>query len=178
MSELITAARPYARAAFEVARENNETKQWLQALKGLSEVVCDPTVNRLIGDPRCSREQIGDFIIDALSDTLGEHSRNFVRLLVANQRLKLAADITALFEQYRADAENTSVVEIVSAYPLDEAQQVALCRAVERHTGRKTVATCRTDEQLLGGATIRIGDFVVDGSLRTKLEKLTHTLMH
>ncbi len=178
MSELITAARPYARAAFEVAREDNATARWSQTLAVLAEVVSDPAAGQLITDPRRSTAQVADFITETLGDALDLHGRNFVHLLAANRRLMLARDIAALFGQYLADAEHSTAAEIISAQPLSDAQRNALCRAIERHTGRKVVATCRTDETLLGGAVIRIGDFVVDGSLRTRLEQLSQTLAH
>ena len=178
MSELITAARPYARAAFEVARERDNVAQWSQTLSTLAEVVSDTVAEQLISDPRRSANQIADVIAGVLGDALNTERRNFVRLLATNRRLMLAHDIAALFERYCADAEQSSVVEIVSAQPLSEPQQGALCRAIERHTGRRVVADCRTDETLLGGAVVRIGDFVVDGSVRTKLQKLSQILAH
>ena len=178
MSELVTAARPYARAAFEIACERNTTAQWSKTLAVLAEVVSDSNAVQLIGDPTRSAQQIADFIVEILGDTLDEYSCNFVRLLAVNRRLALASDIAALFEQYRGDAEQSSVAEIVSAQPLSDAQQDALCRAIEQRTGRKVIAKCRIDEALLGGATVRIGDFIIDGSLRTKLEKLSQTLAH
>ncbi len=178
MSEPVTAARPYARAAFEVAHERGGAAQWSQMLAALATVVADPAVGRLIGNPRYSTAQVADFIVAVLGDALDKERRNFVRLLAANRRLRLARDVAALFEQYRADDEHSSVAEIVSARALSDAQRDALCRAIKRYTGREVTATCRTDETLLGGAVVRIGDFVVDGSLRTKLEKLSQTLAH
>ncbi len=178
MAEPITAARPYARAAFETARERNEVAQWSQALAALAALVSAPEAGRLINDPHCSKAQTGERIVEILGDVLNPHGRNFVRLLAVNQRLNLANEVAALFEQYRADAECISVVEIVSAQDLGETQRDALCRAVERRTGRKAEAAFRTDETLLGGAVVRIGDLVVDGSLKTKLEKLSQTLIH
>ena len=176
MSALLTAARPYARAAFEVASENGAVEQWSRALSGLAAIVSDPVARRLLDDPRYSAGQVVDFIAGVLGDALDAERRNFVRLLVTNRRLGLACEVVKLFEQYCADAERSSVVEIVSAQPLGEAQRDALCRAVERHTGRKVIADCRTDETLLGGAVVRIGDFVADGSVKTRLQKLSQTL--
>ncbi len=178
MAEPITAARPYARAAFEIARECNEVAPWSQALAVLAEFVAAPKAGRLINDPHRSKAQTGERIVEILGDVLNPQVQNFVRLLAANQRLSLARDVAALFEQYRADAERISVVEIVSAQDLSDAQRDALCRAVERRTGRRTEAAFRTDETLLGGAVVRIGDLVVDGSLKTKLERLSQTLTH
>ena len=178
MSELITAARPYARAAFDVAGECNTTSQWSQALEALATLTADPVAQRLIGNPRHSSAQIAECFIEVLGAALDQHGRNFVHLLAANRRLALAHDIAVLFERYRAEAEQSSVAEITSAQPLSDEQQAALCRAIEQRTGRKVAASYRIDEALIGGAVVRIGDFIVDGSIKTKLEKLSQTLAH
>ena len=180
MPELVTAARPYARAALENARTHGTSDQWSQTLTGLAIVVSDPTARELIGSPRYSTRQISDVIIGILGNTLNEPMRNFVHLLTANRRLALAADIATLFERDRAKDQNICMIEIVSAYPLGDSEQAALCKAVEARTGHKAVATCRVDTNLLGGASVRVvdRDLVIDGSLKDKLEKLSQTLIH
>ena len=179
MPELATAARPYARAAFESAKAHDALAQWSRALAALAAAVSDPSVRQLIGNPRHGAQQIAGAIIETLGGLLdmGPRLRNFVRLLAANRRLELATGIAALFECYCIEDRNTNVIEIVSARPLDESQQAALCNAVEARTGRKTTATCRVDTSLLGGASVRIDDLVIDGSLKTRLEKLSQVLV-
>ena len=178
MSELITAARPYARAAFEAASEHGAVEHWSDALDALAAAVANPDVERLIADPRRSAAEVADVMIALPGGARDERIHNFIRLLAENRRLRLAPDVAALFKRYRAEAERTSVVEITSAQSLDDAQRDALCRAIERRTGRKVEAECRTDETLLGGAVVRIDDFVVDGSVKTRLEQLSQTLAH
>ncbi len=177
MATLATAARPYARAAFESAKAHAALSQWSQALAALATAVSNDSVKRSIGNPRLGTQQIAAALIEALGDLLDQRLQNFVRLLASNRRLELVTDIAALFERYCVEDRNVSVVEIVSAQPLDAPQQAALCSAVEARTGRKTTATCRVDPSLLGGASVRIGDLVIDGSLKTRLEKLSQALI-
>lgn len=178
MSGLITAARPYARAAFATAREHDTIVPWSQALVALATVVSDPAAGRLTSDPRYSTRQISSFITDVLGKLLDSHMKNFIHLLSVNRRLVLASEIATLFERYHARDRHVSTIEIISAQPLEPTQQAALCRAVESRTGQKTSTTCRVSPELLGGAVVRIGDLVIDGSLKTRLEKLSQTLVH
>ena len=177
MPELATAARPYARAAFESAKAQDTLAQWSRALAALATAVSDASVRQLVGNPRYGSQQIAGVITEILGDLLDRRLRNFVRLLVANRRLELVADIAALFEHYCIEDRNINVIEIVSAQPLDDSQQSALCNAVEACTGRETTATCRVDPDLLGGASVRIGDLVINGSLKNQLEKLSQALI-
>lgn len=161
-----------------LAREHNTIAPWSQTLAALAVAVSDPAAVRLIGDPHYPTQRISGFIGDVLGDLLDHHMKNFIRLLATNRRLRLAGEIETLFERYRARDQHISTIEIISAHPLEPSQQAALCRAVESRIGQKTAATCRVAPYLLGGAVVRIGDLVIDGSLKARLEKLSQTLIH
>ena len=176
MSELVTAARPYARAAFEFADEHDAVAPWSRALSALAAIATDDTVARLTRDPRLPTARVADLINDALGDVLGappsHHVRNFVRLLAENRRLALAAPLAELFEEYRAAAEQRVGAEIVSAFALDQARQDSIREALSRRMGKDVVVTCRVDASLLAGAVVRVGDWVIDGSLKSSLARL------
>ncbi|MDD9807133.1 MAG: F0F1 ATP synthase subunit delta [Gammaproteobacteria bacterium] len=176
MSELITAARPYARAAFEFAREHDAVDRWSQSLVLLAAAASDDAVKRLIQDPRCPPSRIAGLMVAVAGDAADEYIRNFVQLLAANRRLALAAPIADLFTAYRAAAEERMHAEIVSAFELDPAQREAIRAALARRMGKEVEVACWVEPALLAGAVVRAGDFVMDGSLRGKLDKLAAEL--
>lgn len=177
MSETITAARPYARAAFEFAQAGNRLENWSTQLGFLAIVATDPGMDGLIDNPTVSRDKVAEFVIGVCGDVLDTDGANLVRLLAENGRLMLLPEIYTLFEQMRAEAESSADAEVVSARPLDDAQQKTIVAALKKRTGREIRLTCKTDEALLGGAVIRMGDLVIDGSIRGRLEKMAATLI-
>ncbi|QKT03604.1 F0F1 ATP synthase subunit delta [Ectothiorhodospiraceae bacterium 2226] len=177
MAESTTIARPYAQAAFEVAREHNALARWSEMLQWAAQVAADAQMAALIKSPHVSREDLVQIILDVCGDNLDEQGRNLIRTLAANGRLELLPDIAALFEMLRADAEGTVEAEVVSALPVSDAQQAIIADALAKRLGRKVALRCRTDEALLGGAIIRAGDLVIDGSARGHLNKLATALL-
>ena len=178
MSELVTAARPYARAAYSAVRDTDDAKQWSRMLATLSELVEDDAVKRLTGDLRYSTDQVAGALKDLLGDDAQDSGRwNFVRLLAANRRLVLVPEIARLFEQYVVQAGRIVRAGVMSARPLDGAQQEAIRGALEKRMGNRVELVCETDESLLAGAVIRIGDFVIDGSIKSRLERFSATLI-
>ena len=101
-----------------------------------------------------------------------------MRVLADNRRLGLLPDIAALFEIQRRVAEGRVQAELTTAFPASEAQQAQIIESLRRRLGREIELTCRTDAALLGGAVIRAGDLVIDGSVRGKLERLGTALSH
>lgn len=177
MSEIITAARPYARAVFELARAKGRLENWSNQLGLMAVVADDPNMAGLLDNPTVSRDRVADLFISVCGDALDAEGGNLVRLLAENGRLSLLGAIHGLFEQMRTEAGNSADAEVVSAFPLDEAQKSAIAAALKRRTGREIRLDCKTDEALLGGAVIRMGDLVIDGSIRGRLEKMAATLI-
>jgi len=178
MAETQTIARPYAAAAFLYASEQNMLKEWSEMLALLAAIASDPDVRALLDSPHLTEQQLADLFIDVGGGQLNDKCANFVRLLAENRRLGLLADIAALYEIRRRDAEGTVHAELVSAHPASEAQQAKVIESLRRRLGRKIELTCSTDPALLGGAVIRAGDLVIDGSVRGKLERLGTALSH
>ncbi|MEO5573165.1 MAG: F0F1 ATP synthase subunit delta [Gammaproteobacteria bacterium] len=178
MAEKTTVARPYAQALFDLARTQPEgLKAWSQMLHSAASVVADPQVQALIGDPRISKEQLASLVLGVSGDLLNGAAQNFIKLLVENRRLDVLPEIVALYEVQRAEAENTTVAEIVSAYPLTDEQQRKIAGALQKRLGRTISLRNTVDKELLGGAVIRAGDTVIDGSARGQLERLANVLV-
>jgi len=178
MAEILTIARPYAQAAFLFADSHQALKEWSDMLEFLAVVSADPEMNALIENPRMTETQLAELFIGIGADRLDDNCHNFIRLLAENRRLKLLPEIAALFEIQRRDAEQSIRAELITAFPATEAQRAAVTAALKQRLGRDIELECKTDAALLGGAIIRAGDLVIDGSVRGKLERLGNSLSH
>lgn len=177
MAEQTTIARPYAQAIFALAKEQGDLKAWSDMLALAAAVASDPEMAALIENPRISREQTVDILLGVCGDRLTDSGKNMIRVLADNDRLALLPEIATLYELERAAAEGTVQAEVTSAKPLSKAQQDAIAAALSKRLGREVSLDCKVDEKLLGGAIIRAGDVVIDGSVVGKLEKLSHQLL-
>jgi F-type H+-transporting ATPase subunit delta len=178
VSELTTAARPYARAAFAIASDNNEVEQWTNMLNICAAVVHDPTMSSVLDNPRLSWQQEAELIETVCEGQLNEHGKNFIKLLAQQGRLELLAEITALFQHYNAEATSTVQAEVISAQHVDDDQLDSIAKSLSARLGKKVTLTTRIDESLIGGAIITAGDMVIDGSLRGRLNKLSTALVN
>jgi F-type H+-transporting ATPase subunit delta len=174
MSERITIARPYTKAIFAIAREANTLDATAAALARAAEVVTDPRVAALLGHPRVTPAQLADLVNDVAS--LDESGRNFVALLAQNRRLGFLPEIAALFAQMKAEVENAVDVEVTAAAALTPDQESRYAAALQKKLGRTVRLRTRIDQNLLGGAVLRAGDLVIDGSIKGRLERLATEL--
>ena len=176
MAERATIARPYAKAAFEYAREANAFAAWSDGLKAAAEIVSDPRVAPLTKSPEWSAADLAGLITGVAGAKLDAGMQNFVRVLAENHRLLLLPEIAAHYEVLRSAVENTIDVEVVSAVPLDTAQADRLEKALSTRLKRRVRMQNSVDSTLLGGAVVRAGDLVIDGSLKGRLERLATNL--
>ncbi|HMN47007.1 MAG TPA: F0F1 ATP synthase subunit delta [Povalibacter sp.] len=178
MAEKITIARPYARAAFAYAQEHKAFAKWSELLGNGSTVVADERVARLLSSPRLTPSQLVDLVGEASGVTLDEHGKNFLDTLAQNRRLGLLPEIAAIYETLRAEVENIADVQITSAVALSDAQRERLSAALRKRMKREIRLHCDVDASLLGGAIVRSGDLVIDGSLKSGLDRLASELAH
>jgi F-type H+-transporting ATPase subunit delta len=176
VAERATIARPYAKAAFEYARQANAFAAWSTGLGTAAQIVADARVSALTRSPRLAGSDIAGFISGIAGSTLDQGMQNFVRVLAENHRLLLLPEIFAQFETLRAAIENTIDVDVVSAVALDAAQSAKLSEALARRFKRQVRLQNSVDATLLGGAIVRAGDMVIDGSLKGRLERLATEL--
>jgi F-type H+-transporting ATPase subunit delta len=117
-------------------------------------------------------------MLEVCGDQLNELGKNFIKVLVANKRLNILPEIAVLYNELRADAEKTVEAEVISAFPLTDAQQDTLVEGLKKRLGRDVTLVSKVDENLLGGAIVRAGDLVIDGSVSGQLSKLETSLLH
>jgi F-type H+-transporting ATPase subunit delta len=176
VAERATIARPYAKAAFEYARQANAFAAWSAGLGAAAEIVADVRVSALTKSPRLTASDLAGFISGVAGARLDQGMQNFIGVLAENHRLLLLREIFAQFEALRAAVENTVDVEVVSAVALDAVQSAKLSAALTRRLGRQVRMQNSVDATLLGGAVVRSGDMVIDGSLKGRLERLATEL--
>jgi F-type H+-transporting ATPase subunit delta len=172
MAERATIARPYAKAAFAVAREQGTLGRWSRWLQAARDVVESDEFQKLERSPGVSTGQLEALIADICAADLEDSGRAFLRLLTENGRLDFLPEIAARFKELEAEDSNVAEVEIVSATALDERQKERLAAALRARLSREVRLSCAVDPALLGGAVVRSGDMLIDGSLRGKLERL------
>jgi F-type H+-transporting ATPase subunit delta len=176
VAERATIARPYAKAAFEYARDANAFAAWSQGLESAAQIVADPSVAPLTKSPQWPVANLVSLITDVAGAKLDAGMQNFVRVLAENRRLLLLPEIAAHYEELRAAVENTLDVEVISAVTLSDAQADKLKQALSTRLKRTVRMQNSVDSALLGGAVVRAGDLVIDGSLKGRLERLATDL--
>lgn len=174
--ELITIARPYASAAFELALANKTLAEWEAMLQSGAFLAQQELVSLLLARPTVTAAQASDVFCDILEKVLDPEKKNFIRLLAENKRLAVLPAIAALFAEYRAEHERTVTVQVTSAIALDDATKQQLTKALTERLKRHVTLQCDTDNSLLGGAVLRAGDMVIDGSIRGKLNRLLESI--
>jgi len=176
MAELTTLARPYAKAAFQVALEESALDTWSKMLGVTAAVTSHESVRALLINPALSSEQAAQAFIDICGEELNEKGQNFVRLLAENKRIGLLPEVSMLFENLKAIQERSVDVEITTAFEISSDIAQKLADALKQRLQRDINLATSVDSALIGGAVIRAGDTVIDSSVRGKLTKLAESL--
>lgn len=173
MSQALTFARPYARAAFALAKAANDLPNWSAQLGTAAQIAADARVAAAIGHPRSSVDDLVGLIAPPQADA---RFLDFLRVLAENNRLALLPEIAAQYALLRLDAERVVKAKVTSAVPMDMLQLGELRSALQRRFGRDVDVEAVVDPALIGGAVIDTGDVVIDGSVRSKLQALGNAL--
>jgi F-type H+-transporting ATPase subunit delta len=176
MAELATVARPYAEAAFELARDQNALPVWSQMLRFASTIVADPRVSAALDNPKLSAGDKESLLLSIAGDRVSGDGRNFLRVLIESDRVKLLPEIQSMFDDLKDSAESVAKATIETAFPLSDAQLAELKTALERRFNKKIEATVIENRALIGGARVSVGDEVIDGSVQAKLAAMSTQL--
>ena len=184
MADKNTIARPYAQAAFEVARESDALGEVGESLSIAGALLEDGEVADYLANPALNDDGRYNFLTGlfakagaALFAGDSKHGSNFLKILIENDRVGVLPEISAAFEALKAAVENTVDVTVTSASALDNSHVDAISKALASRLGREVRLETAIDESLIGGAVIRAGDIVIDGSLRARLEGLSNALI-
>jgi F-type H+-transporting ATPase subunit delta len=176
VAELTTIARPYAEAAFRIARDANALPVWSQMLRFVTDVVADPQVAAALDNPKLTADDKAALLLSIGGERIDATGRNFVRVLVEADRIAVLPQIRELFEAQKNDADGVAKARIESAFPLSDAQLSELTGALEKRFGKKIEATVSVDPALMGGARITVGDAVIDGTIEAQLAAMATQL--
>jgi len=172
MAERATIARPYAKAAYAYSREAGRVSQWSAWLATARDVVASEEFQKLERSPGVTTADLTGLVTGICGEALDAQARAFIAILAENGRVDFLPEIAARFEELKADDENLADAEVVSATPLDEPQKARLAGALRQRLRRDVRLHCTVDPSLIGGAVVRSGDLLIDGSLRGRLARL------
>jgi F-type H+-transporting ATPase subunit delta len=172
MAEITTIARPYAEAAFALAREQNALPVWSEMLKLAGAVVADPRIAEALDNPKLDTGAKESLLLSICGERLNNEGRNFVRILVAGDRIMLLPAIQAQFEALKDDADGVAKATIETAFPLSDADLAELTAALSRKFGRKVEASVFVKPELIGGARVTVGDNVIDATIAEQLRAM------
>lgn len=176
MADFTTAARPYAKAVFELAQETGQFDAWSDRLAFWSLLVTSPEMSQRLDAPGLTHQDRASMIETVAGEELDDNSRNFIRLLAENNRLSLIPDVQGIFEELRAEAEGEIEASVTSAFELTDSQSQRIIDALSKRLNRKVRLVNVVDKDLIGGAIIRAGDLVIDGSLKGRVENMVRAV--
>ncbi|MCF6264113.1 MAG: F0F1 ATP synthase subunit delta [Xanthomonadales bacterium] len=172
MSDLTKLARPYAKAAFEMARADSALAEWNRMLGSAASIVINPDVRKLITSPGVFESSVAKLVRDTGGDHFNAKFAHFLDVLADNERLSLLPEIKSMFTDLRLAEEKELAVKVVSAVEMTEDQKKRMSDALSRRFDRNIELRALVDPALIGGAIIHAGDMVIDGSIRGELNKL------
>ncbi len=172
MAEIATIARPYAEAAFQVAASAAALPEWSALLGELAVVSTNPDLREALSDPRVTPAQQVELVLAAVKAPLPAEARNFAQVLAQNDRLGVLPAVSEQFDALRAEREGVADAEVESAFPLGDGEVSALVAALEKRFRRRIRPHVKVAPDLIGGVRVTVGDEVVDGSVRGKLQTM------
>ena len=184
MADNNTIARPYAQAVFELANDAGELGTWSESLAIAGQLLAGGELADYLGNPDFNNDQRLEFLTGLFekagaSVLAGGNNKgtNFLKLLLENCRVAVLPEIAKHYEAKKAKVENTVDAVVTSAIALNESQVGDIAAALKKRLGCDVNVETEIDENLIGGAVIRAGDVVIDGSLRARLEGLATALI-
>jgi F-type H+-transporting ATPase subunit delta len=175
MAEIATLARPYAEALIKVAPQG-DAPALLEQVRAMAAVAADPALRQYADDPRSTHDQVVELFNAALQQSLGAHAQNFLRTVLANDRLAALPEIAAQFHALMQARSGVSQAVVYSAFALDAAQLAELAPVLEQRFGRKLELQVQVVPELIGGIRVAVGDEVLDTSVKARLENMKMAL--
>ena len=179
MADFETAARPYARAIFELASEADELQQWLDNLELVATIAADPDMQAAIEQPAILPSELATLfqsVVAGAGIAADADFNNLIALLAENGRLAALPAIATLFASLKQEAEGKIEVKVRTAQQLSAKQQEEIATSMAKRLGKEIIITTEIDERLIAGAIVTAGDLVIDGSVSGRMEKLTIAL--
>ncbi|MDR0234916.1 F0F1 ATP synthase subunit delta [Acinetobacter sp.] len=181
MTDYITVARPYAKAVFLIAKEENTISGWSNLLAVLDEISADVEASDFISRPDFSLQEKTQFLQTAvttlLKRKLTNQEANFLSVILEAKRYEVFSSIRQAYDEMVLSDESIVEVDLVSAFEVKEAENEMFVKALEKHFQKSIKLNVSVDPNLIGGAVIKAGDWVMDGSVKGRLEQMTSFLV-
>lgn len=176
MADTETIARPYARAAFDIAVKQDQLQQWSQMLMVGAIIVDDEKVYARLLNPTLSAAERADMVNNLAGDYFNDDMKHLVYLLAENKRLPLLSDIVTHFERYRLSQQSIIQVKVFAAMEIDEQQRQQLLETLKQRYQCDIEMDVQVRPELIGGLVLHIGDRVIDGSIKGHLGRMHEQL--
>ena len=169
--------RRYAQAVFQLAVEHDTLERWLEDLTLLADSITDQEFRRTLSAPRISLDQKESVIRESLGSSVDRLALNLMFLLTSRNLVHILPEIADRFQEMLDAHRGIERAEVVSAVPLSDERQSEVADMLARMSGKQVRVTTRTDPQIIGGMVIRVGDQVMDGSARARLQAMRRELV-
>ncbi|MBO0790063.1 MAG: ATP synthase F1 subunit delta [Ktedonobacteraceae bacterium] len=171
-------ARRYAGAMFDLAIKQNQVDRTLEDIQGIAQLLHNRKLSYLLREPKIPAQRKETALRQQLASRVLPMSLNLALLIVQRELVDLMPNIASEFEQMVLNYRNEAIAEVTTAAPMDEAQRALVKGALESRTGKKIIMNTRVDPSILGGVVARVGDQVIDGSVRLRLSVLQQQLLN
>ena len=176
MAEITTIARPYAEAVFKLAMAENSLGKWADVLSKMSVIADNPDMRAAIADPKLAGETLAALFFSVMNGSVDEQGKNFIRVLIENDRVSLLPEISLQFHDLKSKQEGVAEAEIISAFPMSDEELSGLTATLEKYFKRKIKPSVQIDKELIGGVKVTVGDEVFDASIKARLQSMATTL--
>ena len=175
MAEIGTIARPYAQAAFDVAKGEGNLAGWAVFLEAAATLASNEDVRQLAQNPKVAKSQLAS-LFDEAAKPVSDSQKNFLRTMIEQSRVDALPAVYEAFVAHKNAFEGSADAHIVTAYAMNDAQLQELVAALEKKLGKKLKPEVSVDESLIGGFCVTVGDEVLDMSVRAKLARMQSAL--
>lgn len=173
MTSIRTLSRPYAKAAYEVAKQEKKTEHWLQFFQFISKLTTINKVRRILINETIMPEKIVDFFLKfCKKQDISKKQLNFLKLLIYRRRLVLISQITILFQETMDDDRNVLKVELYTAYNIDKNQSSNITKFLSKKWNKSIILNCIVQPDLLGGFIASARNRILDASVKTQCKQL------
>lgn len=176
MAESITVARPYAVAAWRHAQSQDKTDLWGDMLGFMADIISNDVMAKIVADPRVDSQVLSQLMLDICGGRLNDQAESFVKLLVENGKLSLMPEIAKVFSELKSEAGGAVDATLMAAYPVNAKFEQQIASAMQNRIGREVRFVTEEDKSLLGGVVIRVGDMVIDASVKGQIDALATEL--
>ncbi|ELK3676405.1 F0F1 ATP synthase subunit delta [Vibrio fluvialis] len=178
MSDLTVVAQPYAKAAFDFAKEIDALDEWQQTLTIAEMILTQPNTVLMLNelDEKSSEQPLLEMMLQVGGEFMSQYFQNFLKVLAENRRLKALSEVLSQFREYMAEFQQTMNVTVCTSEPLDDEQALQLTQALTQRFGKTITLEQQLDPSLVGGVVIKAGQTVFDGSVIANIGRLSTNL--